>query len=421
MALLLLVALSGSTFAANLSLTGDNSEKKLKWRDRSITFYISESILNSPAVDVPRERIDSLIRSSIEKWASEAGITVKFAYTKDTDVSGAKSGGDGVSIVTAAPTSTNILMFGSRASSVSALTRVFFGANGEITEADIVLNPTVRFGTDGSRGAFDLEGTLTHEAGHAFGLGHSRIFGATMHSHQGRNGTFNLPFSYSRSLSESDKYEIHARYADNDAAIDEGKLNFPKGKGASAGFVWLERAEDGAVVAAAPIGSDGAFEFSDVGPGEYFLSASGTAGGEKFLIRDEYFPTDSAKPLEFTVGAEDFGKSELKFGFNSQLAELAVPLEKNKLYSVYFAVPASVKGDVSLESGSPYIFIEKDSVSLQYSRSGIDVYSADVFVSPRVADGDYSLRVFADDNLIGIGCGVITIDSVANPWSKMIF
>ena len=60
---------------------------------------------------------------------------------------------------------------------------------GEIWDSDIEINGTLGpITTDGSGSAFDLASILTHEAGHALGLAHSTMFGATMIAgHSGRD------------------------------------------------------------------------------------------------------------------------------------------------------------------------------------------------------------------------------------------
>jgi len=56
-----------------------------------------------------------------------------------------------------------------------------------MTDADIVFNNNVNFGTNAEAGAggcfnlFDIEGVATHEQGHLVGLDHSPVFDATMY------------------------------------------------------------------------------------------------------------------------------------------------------------------------------------------------------------------------------------------------
>ena len=95
--------------------------------------------------------------------------------------------GDGISLVTVAITPENLRLFPRQAASPAAVTRVFKDAVGNITEADIVLNPFVRFSTDGSFDTFDLQDTLTHEIGHLLGLYQSRVWASVLYERAALN------------------------------------------------------------------------------------------------------------------------------------------------------------------------------------------------------------------------------------------
>ena len=67
--------------------------------------------------------------------------------------------------------------------SLLAMTYTWFLDSGEIIGFDMVVNTANHdWATDGSAGDNDLHNTLTHELGHAAGLGHSDVEGASMFS-----------------------------------------------------------------------------------------------------------------------------------------------------------------------------------------------------------------------------------------------
>jgi hypothetical protein len=75
-------------------------------------------------------------------------------------------------------------------SAVALTTVTSLKATGEIVDADIELNAVHHRYTAGDRDVMtDLDSTLTHEAGHALGLGHSEVYEATMYESTRRGDT----------------------------------------------------------------------------------------------------------------------------------------------------------------------------------------------------------------------------------------
>jgi uncharacterized protein (TIGR03437 family) len=61
-----------------------------------------------------------------------------------------------------------------------AVTFLFTRFSGALTDTDIIFNPKLRFSTEPDPTSFDIQGTLAHELGHALGLDHTGVVGATM-------------------------------------------------------------------------------------------------------------------------------------------------------------------------------------------------------------------------------------------------
>ena len=106
------------------------------------------------------------VKRGVRAWEAAAGVEFEIVLTDRENASGPGAAGDGVSLITIAPSAENMLIFGRDDLDAAAKTRIFYNRKGSITEADIVLNPTQQFSTDGGYGAFDLEATVTHEVGH---------------------------------------------------------------------------------------------------------------------------------------------------------------------------------------------------------------------------------------------------------------
>jgi len=64
--------------------------------------------------------------------------------------------------------------------SALAVTAMVYFANGDLSDTDILFNPSIAFSTDLTAKTFDLQSVATHEMGHALGANHSGLLAATM-------------------------------------------------------------------------------------------------------------------------------------------------------------------------------------------------------------------------------------------------
>jgi len=418
-------ALAGSVFPYTPQSVNDSSGKVLRWDSKEIVVSISNSEMDTISYGV----FEAIVKESFGKWAIESDLRIRFEQVSKTNVSTRKSGGDGVSLVTVAPTSENLLLFGERKTSVSAITRLFFDASGRITEADIVLNPTARFTTDGSPGSFDLEATLTHEAGHFLGLGHSGIVGATMHRHQGKNGTFALPAIYSRTLSSDDRAGIRFLYGSGTKLGErfgslEGRLveAQPAGLDLTGAHVWIESSVTGEVIAGIETDKMGRFSIPWVPVGTYRLIAAGRNGA--FLSaqeRDVVVVSRKISREEILVGANPRSERIRSYGFNGQIANIAIPLEAGHSYLIFVSGKDLDPERIRFECTSPAISVDSLTLARHYARNGQDVLSFEVNLSPGTANGEYSFRVYEGEKLISYLPGVVTVGVIKNPWYSALF
>src|SRR5687767_3236309 len=244
--LLLSLALASSTLANSALLAADEAIANLRWKSGAIKLAISASLLRENPNIKKDSDVAGAIERSIEAWSRAANIDIVHSNSDKMNASPAGAAGDGVSLITIAPTAENVLLFAKDPENAAATTRVFYNWRGMITEADIVLNPYQQFSTDGTLGTFDLESTLTHEIGHLLGLSHSSVLGSTMHANYGKNGVFGLQNFTSRTLSADDIAAVRATYgirADDTECCGSIEGRLAVGAKLSRTFeIWLEDA-----------------------------------------------------------------------------------------------------------------------------------------------------------------------------------
>lgn len=425
--LLLTVTVQASAYAAQFA--DDGETVRLHWKTKVIPITFSTS-LTAPN---PSFRAESDVKGAIERslatWERAADIKFQIAWTDKQTVSPSGKSGDGTSLVTVAQTPENLQLFGGEATEVSARTRIFFSRKGFITEADIVLNPYEQFSTDGAIGTFDFEATLTHEIGHLLGLEHSSVTGATMHEHQGKNGTYNLPGYGSRTLAKDDVAGIRALYGAN-AADEEnccgtigGKLLLANGKPAKDFRVWAEEAESGRVTAAVATDADGSYRIEGLESGIYKIFTQNVSrNSEKSFSVEELGEVGVAKgktqnlQRKLKNGVRHFDARYV--GFNGQISELAVPINGGKSYLIYVGGENLDADKISVGFNSPYLSVTPKSLANHDYGAGISVVSFEVKVDQEIPLGEYSFFVTNKGLEKQYAVGGLTVETFVNPWSN---
>lgn len=112
--------------------------------------------------------------AAMRRWNSLPGSTLRLLPPTSTASRDAQL--DGINLITFADTPSHRSIVGG----AIAVTRLFSGQDGELTDTDIVFSPLENYSTTAEPDAFDIEGTLAHEIGHALGLDHSGSATATM-------------------------------------------------------------------------------------------------------------------------------------------------------------------------------------------------------------------------------------------------
>lgn len=406
----------------------EGQNMRLKWKNGLIQVSLSTSLTTQNPNIRPGSDVKGAIRRSFAAWEGVGAIEFEQVWSDKQSVSPSGNAGDGVSLVTIAQSPENLLLFSRDQGDVSARTRVFYNGRGFITEADIVLNPYQQFSTDGSIGTFDLESTLTHEIGHLLGLEHSSVFGATMHDNYGKNGVFSLESFSARTLADGDIASVRALYGakgepDGCCGRISGRVQ-PSGKLQRALQIWAEDVETGRVSAEVLTSGDGTFRLEGLPEGEYRLYAQGPRSTKPSVPVESLGRVVVEKGRTATVVkrlAEKPRTFELNYiGFNGQLSELAVPLNRGKSYTVYIGGKNLDPRRLKISLGSSFFNIFPETITSYDYGDGLSVISFELGVRPGTPPGEYSVSLESDSGEKRTIIGGLTIEEFANPWNTAI-
>lgn len=413
----------------------------MRWAASSITVALSTSLQSPPTNIKAGSDVLGAVHRALQHWTRASGIKFVEASSSAATISPA-NGGDGVSLITVA--ADNAALFG--ASEAPGRTRVFFGPNGTIVEADVALNPGQLFSTDGTFGTYDLEATLTHEIGHLLGLEHSAVLGATMQPRQARNGTYGLPALTGRTLAEDDRagaralYDSGKRTGSISGRLVADALNGELSTLVFGAHVFAENITTGKVVAGNITLSTGEYRVEGLSPGNYRvvlqslggpISASDISGAggsfaglaaTKPLFRTTEFSNLSSPELKVTANANSPVNLLLASdpapalipqfaGLNGELSTTALPLEAGKTYTIFVAGPGVDQVPAtSISVSSPFVKVDPASLARQQFNTSYPVISFEVAVAPNAPFGDYSIRLQANSGEVAYLAGALTID-----------
>ncbi|MEO7674772.1 MAG: matrixin family metalloprotease [Pyrinomonadaceae bacterium] len=415
--------------AVTESERAERAEPAFRWRAKSISIAISASLLRQSSNIKSGSDVVGAVRRSLRTWEEAANVEFKESSSDKINVSAQGIAGDGISLITVAPTAENALLFAKNPEDTAATTRVFFDGKARITEADIVLNPYQQFSTDGTFGTFDLQATLTHEIGHLLGLAHSPMRGSTMFENFAKNGIFGLQGFSLRTLAEIDRAAIRTRYGAPDSDTDccgsvTAKLLTPEGRVATGVDVWVEDAKGGKVVAQATTATDGGLQISGLQSGTYTLYSQHKSRTKNSLPGQEIgeVTVEAGETASLTKrlssGPDDV---DVKYiGFNGQISGSVVPVNAGKTYTIYIGGKNLSAKNTSVRFSSPNLSVMPDSITNHDFGDDFSVISFEMSSDAKTPVGEYSVFVDSASGGRSAVVGGIAVRTFLNPYSNFV-
>jgi uncharacterized protein (TIGR03437 family) len=202
------------------------------------------------------------VQEAFDSWTNIPSSAVRFAaFETSTSV---EPRNDGVNLITFADSPTTRSLVGDAV----AVTFLFSRFSGALTDTDIVFNPRFRFSTEPDSTSFDIQGTLAHELGHAIGLDHTGVVGATMFATTTRGSNRIARLTSDDIAFARDVYPATEQPASTGQI--QGRISYSLGISVEgAHVVAVDPAQN--ILVAGISGADGTYRIGGVPPGRYWL------------------------------------------------------------------------------------------------------------------------------------------------------
>lgn len=369
-------------------------EKPLKWNNATVTVSIPKTINTVSGISSEAFRETAMLAAN--SWERFAAINIRFRETDVVSISPAGLKGDGINLLTNTPSDENLRLFSSVSEGLPASTRIFFDKLGNITEADVALNPFVEFSIDGTFGTYDLQAVLTHEFGHMLGLQHSSVLSSRMYESIPKNGLLNANRFVLRQLTTIDVAAIRAKYSSRPETTDcctsiSGTIN------TSSGVAWLSNTATGRLFAVTQVSSAGRFTFNGLPEDSYRIFAQGTDESPFDAVQlGEINPEigNTTRVKNSTPTTPSTVPSPKYIGVRGQLGSTAIRLTQGESERVFLGTPSKENlSDISIGIDSSHFqVIPGSSFVTRYNRDLTSI-SADIKVSMDTPPGSYSIFI----------------------------
>jgi hypothetical protein len=256
--------LAGGWVGAHVRLVHPTNGSPLYWQNPD---NITVVIQATGSDDLPNGSHATALRNAMAAWNAVAGSVARLV--EDTNpLQQARTDFQSQDIRLLMFDEANTSGYFPPASSVVAITPVWFFSNGRIADADVLFNgANFAFTTSKAPGKFDVQDVGAHELGHLLGLDHSGWGGATMYPY------VDPTILLHRSLSSDDEGGLRAAYPLGSFATIAGRVERSDGSGVAGAHV-VALGTDGRPRGGILTNSSGNFTMTGLEGGTYTLYAA---------------------------------------------------------------------------------------------------------------------------------------------------